>query len=255
MKQMRKLFLAVAMLAVSAVMMVTSSYAWFSMNKEVEAEGMVVSATASSSLVILKSPSLTAEGSSFVTFQDSDAGRNLQPVTYTDHDKNFQIPSDFDLVNPNTGVNTSELKSLEEDGNGTYYKDYVVYIAASGTALPNQKLNATLTVTEPTDAENGNAAETWKAVSVAYYVGQETVSTFTSAFNDDATELSNIHTDGKNVVQLSAGIDLPLSTTGFIPVTIRVYFDGNAGTDDAKLVRSSLVYTGDVKLSVLFTVE
>ncbi len=257
MKQMRKLFLAVAMLAVSAVMMVTSSYAWFSMNKEVTANGMVVNATASSSLVIVDTPNVNEAGASTVTL--TAKGTNLNAVTYDSDKHNFKYPTSNDKINPDTGEysDSEAFTELSADGNGNYYIDYIVYIAASGTALSNQKLNATLTVVDPGAA---NKADTWKAVSVAYYVGTESVKAALTnenkpAHNATGAVLSNNHTDTLKTVELSSSINLPLSTEGFIPVTIRVYFDGAAKGDGANYVRSSLVYTGEVQLSVVFTVE
>ena len=52
MKKMRKLLPAIAMLLVSAVMMSTASFAWFTMNSEVKATGMEVTAIAPDSIWI-----------------------------------------------------------------------------------------------------------------------------------------------------------------------------------------------------------
>ena len=52
MKLTRKLIPAFAMLLVSAVLMSTASFAWFSMNKDVEADGIMVTATAPAALWI-----------------------------------------------------------------------------------------------------------------------------------------------------------------------------------------------------------
>lgn len=41
-KTKRKLISAIAMLAVSAAMLATSTYAWFTMNKEVEVRNLTV---------------------------------------------------------------------------------------------------------------------------------------------------------------------------------------------------------------------
>ena len=52
MKLSRRLIPAFAMLLVSAVLMSTASFAWFSINSDVTATGMSITATADSSLVI-----------------------------------------------------------------------------------------------------------------------------------------------------------------------------------------------------------
>lgn len=48
----KKLIPAVAMLTTSAVMLSTATYAWFTLNKEVEVTGLQMSATASDALEI-----------------------------------------------------------------------------------------------------------------------------------------------------------------------------------------------------------
>lgn len=48
----KKLIPAVAMLTTSAVMLSTATYAWFTLNREVEVDGLQMSATASNSLEI-----------------------------------------------------------------------------------------------------------------------------------------------------------------------------------------------------------
>ena len=68
MKKFRKLIPALAMLLVSAVLMSTASYAWFSMNTQVTATGMQVKAVAEDGLLIIN------EG-------DSDAAANWKVST------------------------------------------------------------------------------------------------------------------------------------------------------------------------------
>ena len=60
MKKFRKLVPALCMLLVSAVLMGTSTYAWFSMNRTVDASGMQISATTPTNLYIYNG--LKAEG-------------------------------------------------------------------------------------------------------------------------------------------------------------------------------------------------
>ena len=77
MKNTRKLIPAVVMLLVSAVLMSTASFAWFSMNKEVTATGMTVTATTPASLEIATSnPGAWSYG---VTLDNDATG--LNPIT------------------------------------------------------------------------------------------------------------------------------------------------------------------------------
>ena len=78
MKNTRKLIPALVMLLISAVLMSTASFAWFSMNKQVTADGMSVTATTPASLEI----STAATGSDWsygATASNSTTG--LTPIT------------------------------------------------------------------------------------------------------------------------------------------------------------------------------
>ncbi len=80
MKLSRRLIPAFAMLLVSAVLMSTASFAWFSMNSEVTANGMQVTATAESSLVIKAN---AGDFSNVATYTGAAFGA-LTPVTSYD---------------------------------------------------------------------------------------------------------------------------------------------------------------------------
>ena len=87
MKNTRKLIPAVVMLLVSAVLMSTASFAWFSMNKQVTATGMKVTATTPASLEIATSNS--GEWSYGVTLDKQVDG--LNPITR--YDSKWYVPS------------------------------------------------------------------------------------------------------------------------------------------------------------------
>lgn len=78
MKKMRKLIPALAMLLVSAVMMSTASFAWFSMNTTVDATGMQIKATSTGGLAI---GSFTAAG----TGPSSSEYYSSAEVKWTNH--------------------------------------------------------------------------------------------------------------------------------------------------------------------------
>ena len=90
MKKARKLIPALAMLLVSAVMMSTASFAWFTMNSEVTATGMKVTATSSGGLVIAVSgdqDSAPAEPTNYKSSVDmtgawSNGATKISPVSH-----------------------------------------------------------------------------------------------------------------------------------------------------------------------------
>lgn len=98
MKLSRRLIPAFAMLLVSAVLMSTASYAWFTMNTSVTAQGMSVTATASDSLVIKHS-----EEDTFTNVADVNmaAALELPPLTSADGEYLGKLTSEVKVVDPN----------------------------------------------------------------------------------------------------------------------------------------------------------
>lgn len=107
MKKSRKLIPALVMLLVSAVMMSTASYAWFSMNQSVEATGMSVTAMTPASLEIKAAESsdwaYRAELTKNVTnlkpvYLDETTGKWFIPTAANTVDKNGDTKVDFDAA-------------------------------------------------------------------------------------------------------------------------------------------------------------
>jgi len=89
MKKFKKLIPALAMLLVSAVLMSTASYAWFSMNNKVNVTGMEVTTRVSNNLLIapVDKTDATKEGntdSAYVTGLHGQVSGRLQPISTVD---------------------------------------------------------------------------------------------------------------------------------------------------------------------------
>ena len=81
MKKFRKLVPALCMLLVSAVLMGTSTYAWFSMNTNVSAKGMEISAKSDSTfLVITEGETFDSETVTSITASTTATKKPLFPV-------------------------------------------------------------------------------------------------------------------------------------------------------------------------------
>jgi hypothetical protein len=153
MKKFRKLIPALAMLLVSAVLMSTASYAWFSMNTQVTANGMQVKAVAEDGILISNSDksawtnSASAKISSAILVPTSTSGtKNPSWVHNTSVDADSSASNqaastyaDLSLKWSNTtfgegyvDLNTNSTKDSNE-------KAYVLlnefYIKSSGAAL------------------------------------------------------------------------------------------------------------------------
>ncbi len=263
---MKKIIPALAMLLISAIVMSTASFAWFSMNQSVVADGMEITAMASGSLIISKSNAAAQfAGSSTTSFDDATSAEITNYVNATHYDSTGKwVWADPDLmtVDPDKGTATpvgSSTYTILEDGDRTpattltgtqYYKDYIVYIASAGDAIEGQTLTASVTFPKVPDSTN----ETRKALSVAFFVlGDEAVGyngtngqyTTWKVQNTVAMEGAAIATylDGEDTadtagnpvstVTLATGKDIPAAVTGtgdktVIPVVMRVYLDGEA---------------------------
>lgn len=268
MKTMKKLIPALAMLLVSAVLLGTSTFAWFSMNRTVTATGMKVKATSSSSLVIaqyansLGASTVTPVGTN--TNADFDAAlTTLIPAT---HDDSATYTTQLKYVTNQSAVSANGFQAGEValtyanaanvtgDNPKTYYIDYVVCIAAAGGALTNQDLTA-----EWNDGiVAGFTTDTAKAVSIDFYVKTcaqasdytSGIGTYMGTINGANKKISNSANNANNTsgtkVTLVTNSNIPANTTdSFLVVTMRVYFDGALPTDDAQIayVRSNSIDT------------
>lgn len=168
-KNARKLIPAVAMLLVSATMLSTASFAWFSMNTRVSATGMQVNVNAPGSILI-STQSSTANTSDWGSSIELDGGDAATPdaitlghVSSTNGGDNsfFTInPGSIDAEgNPTSSAQVvavdAETYASEQYGvSGTVpYVDYVFYLAT--TAATNMNITLDVENTAFRDSEGG----------------------------------------------------------------------------------------------------
>lgn len=141
---MKKLIPAIALLLISAVVLSTASFAWFSMNSTVTAKGMEVKAKTSKNLLISK----TAASGFGLEVDMTKSTTSMQPATSSDGKtffkatknsagyNNYEITGlvDSDLSDANADVNyqknTVYLKSESVDESFSYF--YVSGITSEG---------------------------------------------------------------------------------------------------------------------------
>ena len=138
---MKKLIPTVALALMGAAAVTGSTYAWFSMNKSVEATGMKVKATTAGALII--GDSVTQINKVSVNMNDESA-HVLSHSTHGDvadtpaEDKTGlkTLDDDKSVVDPVTGVVTTAVyKEAKNGGAVDYYVDYTVYIASAGDKM------------------------------------------------------------------------------------------------------------------------
>ena len=176
MKKMRRMIPALCMLLVSAIMLSTASYAWFTMNDSVTATGMQVQAKASGSLVVGKAPlGDAAKTSTAVTLETNQ--QNLTPITWLGANEVDGITTAGWYVG--TGVNpiTGEADDFEsvasEMANGVNYFDQVIYLGSAGDDLVGQKLTVDMG-----SLVHGAGDIAYNAYAAAIYVYESTDATW-----------------------------------------------------------------------------
>lgn len=159
-KNARKLIPAVAMLLVSATMLSTASFAWFSMNNEVSATGMQVNVNAPASLLI----SNTGADSGFQNTinVNETAAKTLGHASSTNGMTLFAAATD---EVEQDGTITPDSTLIEVDNGETYegaymdgtvgYVDYVFWLATSGSEDVEVAIDETTTKFTTT---SGNSA-------------------------------------------------------------------------------------------------
>ena len=166
-KNARKLIPAVAMLLVSASMLSTASYAWFSMNTSAAATGMKVEVAAPASILISKTNDEKTFGNSIeftdTDYQDGGAyngittlghassvnGTKMYAVSPEDIDINGAIETDAKIydVTANNAVD-SETETLKNYTTvygvtgAVAYVDYIMYLTTTGSEVMHVTLDA-----------------------------------------------------------------------------------------------------------------
>ena len=232
MKKMRRMIPALCMLLVSAIMLSTASYAWFTMNESVTATGMQVQAQAGGSMVIGKEP-LYAESKNMDVGFANEGTKKLAPVSYF-WGEGWKTPNQPADVDPTTGSYSGDYTEGSVFGESNYM-EYTVYIAVSGDSI-ERNIEATLTTTSELPIKG--------AYAVAFYVDKATIDATTVPdlilhVDEGQTIAGNENTDHAESISSGNLFDaarwIP-STVGYdtpsvgIKVTMRVFIDGNLQT-------------------------
>lgn len=237
---MKKLIPAIIMLLISALLLSTATFAWFSMNNVVSVTNMSVKATTGPSLVISASTNFTA-GS--VEVSESGVDVTLMPTTaFTSgmldatisHNAlsapatNLVYVANTNDVNPSTGLAktgktlyyaAATTPAVDGISAGHYY-DYTFYIAAEGSADIDA---GSLVINVPAvDFSGFDPAESiLQAVAIQPYVNGTLVGSpiYIKDGVSNQVMIANLAT-----TTIPSGAPGTVSTA--VNVTLRVYLDG-----------------------------
>ena len=278
MKKMRRLIPAIAMLLVSAVMLSTASFAWFTISTSTQVSGMEVTAVAGSSLLIVDAKRTNDNPITVGDFKQANGilalskiTAPLKPATYIDKDvpeldeegaptggtvkyHGIQYLSNAGDVNPATGLmndnKTANYVDVTGTGDGTYYYDYIVAIGSAGDAVTGA-LTATVDPTITKTLHN--------ATTIDFLVANNKTDAPTFVARVNFYDAKN--TTGKNVVDLGSRT-IPLTIqeeelNDYIVIIMRVYFDGaleNVQERGTTYVRNAYASTAGAAFGVTFNI-
>ena len=262
---MKKLIPALCMLLVAAALLGTSTFAWFSMNTEVEATGMKVQATTSSNLVI-KNSSGDWTRSATATYTNTNTLTPASTSTSTGvlSAAKFFYVTNSGTVDYDTGAADADdtifaAATVTNDAANTYVSANTFTIAVEGTEEYDNLYVSAITVSDVT--EEGDAtvnSEISKALRVAVVTTSKAyifapVSGATTSYKGiiaagtgTATTLST-----NNETITNAGTDATLgavSASTTVDVTVYVWYEGQ----DANCTSGNAVNVENLSVSVQF---
>lgn len=238
----KKLIPAVAMLTTSAVMLSTATYAWFTLNKEVEVTGLQMSATASDALEI--SLGEVEKGTNKIGSDlTKRPGDTEAEVSWTKRIDISEYYSTVDLLKPASTVNgkdfydatdatnagktaskfikadtvaeidkkdtkTAEPKLSNDTEHSGYYVDVPVHLRTSkySETTENNNIYCKMKITDPTVAGTVDG-DLYKAVRVAFIpTGDEATAASIWCVNDENYETGMAVSSPTEKTAISAGL-------------------------------------------------
>ena len=210
---MKKLFPALCLLLVSATLLGTSTYAWFSMNKEVTANNISITAKSNTIYLLINDTGTANTGDDNLDLNVK--GKALFPAALdkdndTDTDKNPSMPANWYTAAGKSTTDGTLVNETKKYLTAENFENYVVKKTVYLTLAKNSVESGKLTVKGTTFNDNIGGAST-----VKFAVGDNVVGTITK---DDVAGNT-----AANTVELATG----LKDDDVVKVDIYYYFDGN----------------------------
>lgn len=224
MTKFKKIIPALCMLLISAVLMGTSTYAWFSMNTQVSVKGMKVTANSTNLFLQISSSATFTDPATSVDYQETE-GTKLKPATPVLAAENASIEKWQTATSNNPGDALSGADKTIADIVPGSLNEYVYSKELHFRIAPNSTATATNLVIAGVTMEGGNSSKVLnKALRVAV-AGADGVQVWTYA-NGTWTKDA-----GKSATAILATV-----TTTDATATLYIWFDGtdeNCTTNNA----------------------
>ena len=214
-------------------------YGWFSANRTTSSSGMKVEVVGAPALVISDN-STTIQNMTmakyFVSFPaDSNSYRPARSTfgdfsTCTTGLCTVNNTGSVDVVSGLQKEGSENLAySDATNGNGAlYYRDVIVYIASQNSPLTNHTLSAT--ISRAVSGGQPITSGSLMGLSIDFYVSTVSASNYKGTLNVAGQNPDNVLDENDDVSDLTT-INLlndvvPLNTSGYLTIIMRVYFDG-----------------------------
>ena len=258
MKKFKKLIPAFCAMLLSACMLGTTTYAWFSVNKTVEATGLSVTAQANTQYFVISNTNSFGAAVSYeftaptkggipASAEDLGATAKVYPAAYgkTTHGKGEDgwwtaNVSEYDSTDDNKITNVHSLAA----GTTTVYENerkyFVGYTFYLGLAQTSSEFNGQLKVTFKTEAANAAKVAAVKFENEGVTSNNETIEVEKTDHGAART-----YTTTNNYTMTAAAAN-PGTATKYVIVTVYVFMDGN----NALIIDSSTTLSGSIGLTV-----
>ena len=272
MKKSKIIIPALAMLVMSTAATVTGTVAWFTMNKVATAQGMVVGAKTSGSLIIKEADAnlpATTDRATKVTF--ANTAHQFYPST---HDwsvgtaTGLKVVTNGQAVNFETGTRMNSGTTLNygpvaQSVTSDYYFDYGLFVAGDGIAMPGQDI--TITFEGAAGAAFTALTDINAAISIDFYGAEVSTGGMLTPTSGNYVDTLNLghRRNGQSAAYTSmtfSNVNIPESGSGAaFAITMRVYYDGalidtlrqsgDPATDNDYAVYTSAGGQGDTRQS------
>lgn len=238
MTKFKKIIPALCMLLISAVLMGTSTYAWFSMNTTVSAGGMKVTANSNNLFLQISASTTFTDPATSVDFADENATA-LKPATPILAAANasiqkWQTATSDNPANATSGATQTDVESANLS-QYVYSKTLYFKIAAGSTATASDLVITGVTMTGGTTS-GANLNKSLRVAVVGEGGGVQVWTNTTGTWAKDTAK--------------SADTILDSVTTEATQATLYIWFEGT----DAACITNNVVGLSDLEFTVTFGV-
>lgn len=210
MKKMRKLIPALCMLLLSATMLTTSTFAWFSMNKEVRATGMQITAKSDSIYLLISSAKKTASEiqtenaittALTITSEDSKVYPSAHKAITNISEAATATNWYYDIA---VDSSASTGKGTQTELSSTNFSQYVlhktVYMTVAKGSNPATNIKVSASITSNSTATGGSA--TLAPVKVLVGVGANIVELDSTTTSSDTVLVASLDDASVETVEI-----------------------------------------------------